>query len=100
MCIEARWNVPFLGFKIPFRLNAMQCPNLNPLEKMDAAEALRHLCKKLANTNLSEQVRTEAEFPYKITRDVISITDTGFGATLGERSGQKPLCGTANSRSV
>ena len=46
MCIEARWNVPFLGFKIPFRLNAMQCPNLNPLEKMDAAEALRHLCKK------------------------------------------------------
>jgi len=91
---------PVFGIQNPIPAECLQCPNLDPLEKVDAAEALRHLCKKLANTNLSEQVRTEADFTYKITRDLISITDTGFGATLGERSGQKPLCGTANSRSV
>lgn len=31
------------------------------------------------NTKLSEQVRTRADFTYKITADLISITDTGLG---------------------
>jgi hypothetical protein len=32
------------------------------------------------NTELSEQVRTRADFTYKITADLISITDTGLGS--------------------
>jgi hypothetical protein len=31
------------------------------------------------NTNLSEPVRTRADFTYKISPTVISITDTGLG---------------------
>jgi hypothetical protein len=31
------------------------------------------------NTNLPEEVRTRADFSYKITPAVISITDTGLG---------------------
>jgi hypothetical protein len=31
------------------------------------------------NTNLPEQVRTRADFTYKTTPDLISITDTGLG---------------------
>jgi hypothetical protein len=31
------------------------------------------------NTNLPEEVRTRADFNYKITPNVISITDTGLG---------------------
>jgi len=32
------------------------------------------------NTNLSEPPRTQADFTYKITPTVISITDTGLGS--------------------
>ena len=32
------------------------------------------------NTNLPEEVRTRADFTYKITPNVISITDTGWGS--------------------
>ena len=32
------------------------------------------------NTKLSEQVRTRADFIYKITPTLISITDTGLGS--------------------
>ena len=32
------------------------------------------------NTNLPEEVRTWADFTYKITPNVISITDTGSGS--------------------
>jgi hypothetical protein len=31
------------------------------------------------NSRLSDQVRTQADFTYKITPTVISITDTGLG---------------------
>ena len=32
------------------------------------------------NTNLSEPIRTRADFTYRITPEMISITDTGLGS--------------------
>ena len=35
--------------------------------------------RNLFQTNLSDSIRTRADFTYKITPDLISITDTGLG---------------------
>jgi hypothetical protein len=47
------------------------------------------------NTNLPEEVRTRADFTYKITPMVISITDTGLGSrpVTGDIDGARPRWG-------